>query len=663
MATLDDLKQVMESVELAVTTQTSGIMQLVTIQENALDQQKRMLELGRVDRSSGSSSGPGLLGGLNSSLGSIAGAPGQVIGGAANAIGGVLTGIGGAAGGAGLGILGAGLGGLSAGLASFANPATLIGGTAVIAFFGGIAGVTWLFGKGVEQVGAGFEALATGMERLDEAGKTISTDNLIKVGSDIGSFLNSVGEMTSLNGLYGAAITFLTGDLDKIASGLTSLSNIQVDKTKLEEAGQGLNVFLRGLGEGSFWDKFKGIITSTFVPDMQGIVDGVNALSTITTDFTVDKMQPIADGMDVIYGPLANFSVSGFFANFVGANALTDLVEGINSLNGAQVDNLASVSQGLLSVDNSVWEFIKNGLVANFVGKNAILDLVAGLDALNKLDLSNAQQVSDNIKILDDEVFELIKTGLVANFVGKDAIIDLANGAKYMVETMGTDEKYEQSVKTSKALFALNRGLLAFTATDLITSLAGVGTALIEFFVDSPFEKIIELASSADALERSGNAIQRVANALSAFGDVQTNISDINFEEMAKNLAKSIPLFEGLAKGGVIGAGYWDGPEIDFGEGGILNPNLRLDEIAEKMIMVRKALAGSLNISDMDMNNINTVNSSGGSGKPSSPVIINAPNNSQSNISNVGGSTNTVVNSFGGGRSDLDQLSRPAGAF
>lgn len=638
MATMDDLKQVMESVELAIVTQTSSIMELVDIQERALEAQRRSQQLGRVSRSS---AGPGALGGLNSSLGSILGAPGQVIGGAANAIGGVLTGIGGAAGGAGLGILGTGLGALSVGLASFANPATLIGGTAVVAFFGGLAGVTWLFGKGVEQVGKGFETVASGMTKLDEAGKTVNTDNMIKVGEDLAAFLNSIGETTSPSGLYGAAITFLTGDLDKIASGLNNLSNITVDEAKLEAAGQGLNVFLKGLGEGSFWDKFKGVITSTFVPDMQGIVDGVNSLSGITTDFTVDNMKPIAEGMELIYGPLSKFSVSGFFANFVGANALTDLVVGINSLNGAQVDNLASVSQGILSVDNSVWEFVKTGLVANFVGKNAILDLVASMDALNKLDLSNAQTVSDNISILDANVFELVKTGLVANFVGKNAIIDLADGAKYMVETMGSDEKYAQSVKASEALYAISKGLLAFTATDLVSSLASVGTAIADFFVDSPFEKIIELADNADALEKSGNAIQKVADALVTFGNVQSNISDVDFEKMAKNLAKSIPLFEGLANGGKIGSGLFDGPEIDFGNG-LLDPNLRLDEIAAKMLMVRQALTGNLEMSANEANNVNSVNDAGASGiGGSQTAVINNFDNRVTNIYNTGGDTLT----------------------
>jgi hypothetical protein len=44
------------------------------------------------------------------------------------------------------------------------------------------------------------------------------------------------------------------------------------------------------------------------------------------------------------------------------------------------------------------------------------------------------------------------------------------------------------------------------------------------------------------------------------------------------------------------------------------------------------------------------------------PIIINAPNNSQTNVNSRGGTASTIINSFGASRSDLDALSRPAGA-
>jgi hypothetical protein len=44
------------------------------------------------------------------------------------------------------------------------------------------------------------------------------------------------------------------------------------------------------------------------------------------------------------------------------------------------------------------------------------------------------------------------------------------------------------------------------------------------------------------------------------------------------------------------------------------------------------------------------------------PIVINAPNNSQTNVNTTGGTSSTILNAFGGSRSDLDYLSIPGGA-
>jgi hypothetical protein len=49
--------------------------------------------------------------------------------------------------------------------------------------------------------------------------------------------------------------------------------------------------------------------------------------------------------------------------------------------------------------------------------------------------------------------------------------------------------------------------------------------------------------------------------------------------------------------------------------------------------------------------------------RPIQPVVINAPNNSQTNVRSSGGSMSTIVNSFGGGSNSLDYMSRPGGVY
>ena len=80
-------------------------------------------------------------------------------------------------------------------------------------------------------------------------------------------------------------------------------------------------------------------------------------------------------------------------------------------------------------------------------------------------------------------------------------------------------------------------------------------------------------------------------------------------------------------------------------------------------VVPRNTDAGKMLASNFDDNwklKLSAVENSGMSS--SRPIIINAPNNSQTNVSSKGGSASTVINSFGSGRSDLDLLSRPGGA-
>jgi hypothetical protein len=80
-------------------------------------------------------------------------------------------------------------------------------------------------------------------------------------------------------------------------------------------------------------------------------------------------------------------------------------------------------------------------------------------------------------------------------------------------------------------------------------------------------------------------------------------------------------------------------------------------------VVPRNTDAGKILANNFDDNwglKLSTIENSGMSS--SKPIIINAPNNSQTNVSSRGGTASTIINSFGASRSDLDALSRPAGA-
>ena len=269
-------------------------------------------------------------GGAVAGIGALKGAS-EAVGGALAGLGGILGGAGAAVLGAGTGILGASLPVLAAGIASFANPFTIGGAAVIVGFLGGIGGVTWIFGKGLQAVGTGFSDIGKGIEDLGKAGDNADPKSLKAAGEGITAFLTEMGSnlvdkikgkavmfltgdlskiatgLDSLNtirvdeaklknagdalstflttvggggiaGAFGAVVTFLTGDLTKIATGLGTLNTINVDKTNLENAALSLNTFLKTLSTGSLWDTIKGSITTSLTPDMTAIADSLSAM-------------------------------------------------------------------------------------------------------------------------------------------------------------------------------------------------------------------------------------------------------------------------------------------------------------------------------------------------------------------------------------------------
>ena len=393
---------------------------------------------------------------------------------------------------------GIGLKGLAIGLAAFANPATILGGTTLIAFLAGLGGVTWLFGKGAQAVGQGFADVASGLERLDEAGENFEVENLEKAGEGLSSFLSNVGGIKSA---FGAAITFLTGDLENIATGLEKLNTIKVDKQSLQDAGEGLNTFMSALGEGSMWDKIKGAISSAIPTDFENIANGVNILSDTSKNVDVSKFTTLGEALSEINEPLYEFSKSGIASNFVGAEALSDISSGISALNETKVDKLSQVGEGLTT--------IKDPLIA-----------MTGI-------------------------------GLAANFVGKQAIIDIADGAKHMNDVLGQENSLERANTVAKTLNAMRDSISEFATSQLWNNLKSVGSNIVSFFGgdESPIETILSISNQANDLSKSASALDKITNALDKLSTIKIDADDINleglgvkFNKFSSSLKESTPL-------------------------------------------------------------------------------------------------------------------------
>jgi len=159
-------------------------------------------------------------------------------------------------------------------------------------------------------------------------------------------------------------------------------------------------------------------------------------------------------------------------------------------------------------------------------------------------------------------------------------------------------------------------------------------------------------------MERFAMALEPLANALSTLSGIDPG--SINFREISKNLAETIPIFNHLANGGVYDPSWMPGNAIDFGDG-LLDPKLKLDEVTSKITSARNAIIGI--IDNETMQALNLVSSGAGAAGGGNQITLAPVTVSPTTNNSVqGGSSSTVINSLGkGNTSDLDQFSRPGG--
>jgi hypothetical protein len=575
----------------------------------------------------------------------------QAAGGALAAIGGLLGGLGAGAMGLGLSVLGPGLVALSVGLAAFANPVTVVGGAALLTFLGGLGGVAYLAGLGAQEIGKGLDAIGDGIDRLDEVGKKVEMDNLVAAGKGLSTFLENVG---SLKGIFGAVITFLTGDLVNIADGMNKLNTITVDKEKLIAAGEGLNAFMSAMGEGSFFGKLVGSISTAIAPDMEKLANGFSKLSDVSKTFDLAKFQDMSAGMAAIAAPLAAFGKSGIVANFVGDEALSDIASGITALNKTEVNRLSEVAAGMKSLDKDLFEVVKSAFAANFAGKNSLKDIGDGVSYLNKTEVDRLGVVAEGFKIIKDPLLSITGIGLAANFVGKGAMTDLTDAASDMNERLGSNDALTKAVIVSKVFKELSGGLKTWTGATFLESLSGVGKSILNFISgeESPITGILKLTDKASDLVSVSESLKKIGEALSSFSSIKINSGDVDFEGLAKKLGAAVPLMEGLAKGGKVNTS-WLG-SVDFGKG-LLSPDLRLDEMSAAIQQVNNILGFQPQTQGAAVNVGSTTVAAGQRGG-GSPTIVSAPtnNNQQTMNNNVVNQTNARTpsprpNQFRGG--------------
>lgn len=469
-------------------------------------------------------------------------------------IGGLLSGIGSAVAGVGLMILGPAMVGLAAGFTALglASKMITLAGLAIGGFIASVGTGTWIFGQGAKAFGQGLKDTAAGVEELDRVGKKIDNKNLIAVGDGLKKFLESTASMKSF---FGSVITFLTGDLPKIADGLEKFNKLDIDKQKMTDAGQGLNAFMSAMGEGSFFGKLMGSISTVIVPDLKNLADGVGKLSDVSKGLDLQKFLDMATGIGELNDPLLRLSKTGFTTNFVGKGALSDIADGVTALNKTEVNRLKEVSTAMGNLDENMFEIVKTGFVANFVGKGALKDISDGVTYVNKTEVDRLGTVATGLTSIIEPLKSMTLIGFGANFVGKGAIKDIADGAKHLATQLGTQEILNQSLLAAKSMGVMKESLSTFTSGNLWNSLKGVGESLLNFISgsNSPIEKIAEVARNSTDLEKGANAIDKIGTGLEKLSKMNFDGRTFKLAEFAEDLKNSIPDIEAAINGGEIG--------------------------------------------------------------------------------------------------------------
>jgi hypothetical protein len=508
-----------------------------------------------------------LLGGIGASLGGLGIGAGVAMGGL----------------GAGLGVLAGGITALGASL-----PMALAAAAAIVAVGGAIGGATWIVGKGAEALGIGLNVVGEGIDGLDDVGKKVKKENLINAAEGLSEFLTRIADFDNL---YGAAVVWLTGNLPRVAEGITILNGISVDKERLQAAGEGLNAFMSSMGEGSFFGKLMGSISTLIVPDLTNLAGGVTKLSDASKTIELQKFLDMGTGLAHLQEPLYEFSKSGIAANFVGSNAIIDIAKGITALNETEVNRLGIVSAGLLTIDKNMFEVIKTAFIANFVGSNAITDISDGVTYLNKTEVDNMENVAAALTTIKDPLKSMTLIGLVGNFVGKGAIIDIANGAAHLVKELGTEDpnvNQEKANEFSSIMGTIAKGLVKFSAGQFVGTLAGAASSVLNFLGGTgPIQEIKNLAKEADNIEKGANAIGKIAYNLDKIGSLKFDGSNINIKDFSKDLLDSVPAIEAAIMGGKIKGGIFSS---DIKYKGLASAEIKWSDAAKNIKTIQAAL-------------------------------------------------------------------------
>jgi hypothetical protein len=484
--------------------------------------------------------------------------------------------------------------------------------------FGALGGLLAGAGVGVGAAGAGIGAFFTGLAGAEAImSKFGGGDNLKKLLTNLAEGLNAFSDR-DLNAfgalLAGGAIFGAVPGLSGIGSGIG-----------IGAVGVGLGAFFTGLG---FADKSLDVMSvdgARLKTLMVNIAEGLSAFSTAQLG-----------GFAALLGGSGLFAMMGGgkagTLKSIGGKALAPIgmaLIGVGIAGFLTALGVGEKAANLLNVDLSNFKSMMTNLAEGlgaFAGRD--LTVLGGLLAAGGLFGVAAtrvpglgQAVPVGMTIIGAGIAGFLTAfagvGAIAKFVGvdgsgiRDIMINLAAGLKPLLDVDGSN-----IISAGAGLAALGAGMAAFFTSSWVTDLGeGIKSTFYkawDFLTGSDSgtnttrrtNKFKELADSLqplkdidvkqlDNLNLVSKSIENFADSLKSAGEVDSSKFKNNFKDIANQLAVVNGILPHLAYGGVYtpkGAlgKYFGIGELDFGASGIMNNNVPLNELGEKIKELNK---------------------------------------------------------------------------
>jgi len=369
----------------------------------------------------------------------------------------------------------------------------------------------------------------------------------------------------------------------------------------MTQLGLGMAAFGIGQGVAGIAQKFAdfdtlaikdNVITLLSIGDMFGPGWKGQAALVGKSAIFLASMGTIAGGLAIFGAGSAVAGVADGVATFSSAGWAQSIVDNVTTLLG-----ISSLFEGLGDAFTEGGKFITAmGLIAGGLAFFAFGSAAAGavVGALDVTDfafrgegMTWSQSIVDHVKTLlsisslkgigaDTVKFGLtmtgISTGLAAFGLGSflagagDAAAGWLSKAKEgegtwadkikakvttLLSIVGGESKLQSSLDFIKVMTNLSLGLAVFTGTSFATSLVGVGTRILDFLAgdSSPVQEMLNIADSADKLEKGASALESLAVSLEKISGLKFDGKSLKLKEFGNDLMQSLPYIENAIMG------------------------------------------------------------------------------------------------------------------